>query len=132
MFRELLAPRAPAGHKGTFGHVLVVAGSRGKTGAAAMSGLAALRAGAGLVTWRRPPAPSRRLPSHAPELMTEPLRETESGSIALNADLQSLAKGKTVVAMGPGLGRAPQIAALVHGAWPRRSQAPWWWTPMRW
>ena len=50
MFRELLAPRAARGHKGTFGHVLVVAGSRGKTGAAAMSGLAALRAGAGLVT----------------------------------------------------------------------------------
>ncbi len=50
MFRGLLAPRPPDGHKGTFGHVLVVAGSRGKTGAAAMAGLAALRAGAGLVT----------------------------------------------------------------------------------
>ena len=50
MFRELLAPRPRDGHKGTFGHVLVVGGSRGKTGAPAMSGLAALRAGAGLVT----------------------------------------------------------------------------------
>jgi NAD(P)H-hydrate epimerase len=52
--------------------------------------------------------------SHAPELMTEPLNETESGSIALSADLQALAKGKSVVAIGPGLGRAPQIAAMVH------------------
>jgi NAD(P)H-hydrate epimerase len=52
--------------------------------------------------------------SHAPELMTEPLRETESGSIALNANLEALAQGKSVVAMGPGLGRVPQIAAMVH------------------
>ena len=114
MFRELLAPRVPAGHKGTYGHVLVVAGSRGKTGAAAMSGLAALRAGAGLVTVASAASAIAEIASHAPELMTEPLRETESGSIALNADLQTLAKGKTVVAMGPGLGRAPQIAAMVH------------------
>jgi NAD(P)H-hydrate epimerase len=53
--------------------------------------------------------------SHAPELMTEPLPETESGSIALNAKLEALARGKSVVAIGPGLGRAPQIAAMVHG-----------------
>ncbi len=115
MFRELLAPREPAGHKGTYGHALIVAGSRGKTGAAAMSGLAALRAGAGLVTVASAASAIAEIASHAPELMTEPLRETESGSIALSADLQSLAKGKTVVAMGPGLGRAPQIATMVHG-----------------
>jgi ADP-dependent NAD(P)H-hydrate dehydratase / NAD(P)H-hydrate epimerase len=114
MFRELLAPRAPAGHKGTYGHALIVAGSRGKTGAAAMSGLAALRAGAGLVTVASAASAIAEIASHAPELMTEPLRETESGSIALSADLQALAKGMTVVAMGPGLGRAPQIAAMVH------------------
>jgi hydroxyethylthiazole kinase-like uncharacterized protein yjeF len=115
MFRELLAPREPSGHKGTYGHALVVAGSRGKTGAAAMSGLAALRAGAGLVTVASAASAIAEIASHAPELMTEPLRETESGSIALNADLQALAKGKSVIAMGPGLGRAPQIAAMVHG-----------------
>jgi NAD(P)H-hydrate epimerase len=114
MFRELLAPREPSGHKGTYGHALVVAGSRGKTGAAAMSGLAALRAGAGLVTVASAASAIAEIASHAPELMTEPLRETESGSIALNADLQALAKGKSVVAMGPGLGRAPHIAAMVH------------------
>jgi NAD(P)H-hydrate epimerase len=53
--------------------------------------------------------------SHAPELMTEPLPETESGSIGLNANLEALARGKSVVAMGPGLGRAPQIAAMANG-----------------
>jgi hydroxyethylthiazole kinase-like uncharacterized protein yjeF len=114
MFRELLAPRARAGHKGTYGHVLVVAGSRGRTGAAAMAGLAALRAGAGLVTVASAESAIAQIASHAPELMTEPLHETESGSIALNANLQALAQGKSVVAIGPGLGRGPQIAAMVH------------------
>jgi NAD(P)H-hydrate epimerase len=115
MFVELLAPRDPAGHKGTYGHVLLVAGSRGKTGAAAMAGLAALRAGAGLVTVASAESIIEEIAAHAPELMTEPLPETESGSIALNADLEALARGKSVVAVGPGLGRAPHIAAMVHG-----------------
>ncbi len=115
MFGELLAPRDPAGYKGAYGHVLVVAGSRGKTGAAAMAGLAALRAGAGLVTVASAVSAIAEIASHAPELMTEPLPETESGSIALNANLEVLAHGKSVVAMGPGLGRAPQIAAMVNG-----------------
>jgi len=103
MFRGLLAPRAPAGHKGTYGHVLVVAGSAGKTGAAAMSGLAALRAGAGLVTVA---SRARHLPL-APELMTGSLEET---------GLAALAEGKTVIAMGPGLGRDSATDALVREA----------------
>ncbi len=115
MFRELLAPRAPSGHKGTYGHALIVAGSRGKSGAAAMSGLAALRAGAGLVTVASAASAIAEISMHAAELMTEPLRETESGVIALNAALASAAEGKTVIAVGPGLGRAPHIGALVHG-----------------
>jgi NAD(P)H-hydrate epimerase len=115
MFRELLAPRAPSGHKGTYGHALIVAGSRGKSGAAAMSGMAALRAGAGLVTVASAASAIAEISMHAPELMTDPLRETESGVIALNADFHSAAEGKTVIAVGPGLGRAPHIAALVHG-----------------
>jgi len=113
MFRELLLPRAPSGHKGTYGHVLVVAGSRGKTGAAAMTGIAALRSGAGLVTVASAGSAIAEIASHAPELMTEPLRETESGSIALNANLEALSQGKSVIALGPGLGRAPHIATLV-------------------
>jgi NAD(P)H-hydrate epimerase len=114
MFAELLAPRPPSGHKGTFGHVLAIAGSRGKTGAAAMTGLAALRAGAGLVTVASAASAIPEIAAHAPELMTEPLRETESGAIALNAHLGDIIEGKTVIAMGPGLGRHPQIATLVN------------------
>jgi len=114
MFRTLLGPRPPGGHKGTFGHVLVVAGSRGKTGAAAMSGLAALRAGAGLVTVASAESAIPVIAAHAPELMTEPLAETLRGSIALNARLDEAAQGKTVIAMGPGLGRNPEIEVMVR------------------
>jgi ADP-dependent NAD(P)H-hydrate dehydratase / NAD(P)H-hydrate epimerase len=115
MFRALLQPRPRDGHKGTFGHVLVVAGSRGKTGAAAMSGLGALRAGAGLVTVASAQSAIATIAGHAPELMTEALPETPHGTIALNAPLDKLAEGKTVIAMGPGLGRDPAIAQLVMG-----------------
>jgi NAD(P)H-hydrate epimerase len=105
MFEELLEPRPPGGHKGTFGHVLVVAGSREKSGAAAMTGLGALRAGAGLVTVASAASAIPVIASHAPELMTAPLDE-----------LDSLVEGKTVIAMGPGLGRGPDIEALVTRA----------------
>jgi NAD(P)H-hydrate epimerase len=116
MFRAVLAPRPPGGHKGTFGHVLVVAGSRGKTGAAAMSGLGALRAGAGLVTVASAESAIPAIAGYAPELMTEPLGETPDGSIAGNARLDEVAQGKTVIAMGPGLGRRPEIEVLVRAA----------------
>jgi ADP-dependent NAD(P)H-hydrate dehydratase / NAD(P)H-hydrate epimerase len=105
MFRELLAPRPPDGHKGTFGHALIVAGSIGKTGAAAMCGIAALRAGAGLVTVASDTAVLGQISSHAPELMTESI-----------ANLHDAAQGKTVVAMGPGLGRTPETEAMVRQA----------------
>jgi hydroxyethylthiazole kinase-like uncharacterized protein yjeF len=114
-WKELLAPRARDGHKGTYGHALILAGSRGKTGAAAMSGIAALRAGAGLVTVASAVSAIAEISAHAPELMTEPLRETESGLIARNSDIDTLARHKTVVAIGPGLGRATHLAALVGG-----------------
>jgi len=122
MFRALLAPRAPSGHKGTFGHVLVVAGSRGKTGAAAMTGLAALRAGAGLATVASAASALPVIAGHAPEVMTEPLAETPDGSIAPTADLDRVAAGKTVIAMGPGLGTDPPIAQLVAAACQRFEQ----------
>lgn len=106
LFSHLLAPRPCFGHKGTFGHVLVVAGSRGKSGAAAMAGLAALRGGAGLVTVASP-SPAMLISGQTPELMTEPLSETPDGGISIDAweRLSCIAAGKTVVAMGPGLGR---------------------------
>ena len=114
MFRALLAPRPRDGHKGTFGHVLVVGGSRGKTGAPSMSGMAALRAGAGLVTVASVESAVPQIAAHAPELMTEPLAENDAGTLSRDVKLASLAKGMTVVAMGPGLGRHPDVAALVE------------------
>jgi hydroxyethylthiazole kinase-like uncharacterized protein yjeF len=102
MFEELLASRPPSGHKGTFGHVLVVAGSREKSGAAAMAGLGALRAGAGLVTVASDSSAIPVIAAHAPELMTAPLD-----------DLDQLVAGKSVIAMGPGLGRGPDVESLV-------------------
>ena len=116
MFQPLLAPRPRAGHKGTFGHVLVVAGSRGKTGAAVMSGIASLRAGAGLVTVASAASAIPIIAAHAPELMTEPLPENEAGGISRNTDLLRLSEGMTVIAMGPGMGRHPDIEALVTRA----------------
>jgi hydroxyethylthiazole kinase-like uncharacterized protein yjeF len=116
LFHQLLARRPRGGHKGTFGHVLIIGGSRGKTGAPAMSGVAALRAGAGLVTVASAESAIPQIASHAPELMTASLEETRLGSIAATADLESIAQGKTVIAMGPGLGREPGIAQLVHAA----------------
>ena len=116
MFAALLAPRPSAGHKGTFGHVLIVAGSRGKTGAAAMAGMGALRAGAGLVTVASASSAIAEIAAHSPELMTEAMAQTPMGSIALNAALEQAAEGKTVIAMGPGLGRHADIDMLVASA----------------
>jgi NAD(P)H-hydrate epimerase len=122
MFAQVLAPRPPAGHKGTFGHVLVIGGSRGKTGAAAMAGLSALRAGAGLVTVASAHSAIPIIAGHAPEMMTEPLAENDAGGIKRDISLERLAQGKTVIAMGPGMGRYPDTEALVRHAADRLEQ----------
>lgn len=120
VFRHLLGPRDPGGNKGNYGHVLVVAGSRGKTGAAAMSGLAALRAGAGLVTVASAESAIPTIAAHAPELMTVPLSEiaqgTDTGAIAASAlvEVQRLAQTRTIVALGPGIGTSNETAQVVR------------------
>jgi NAD(P)H-hydrate epimerase len=119
-FAALLAPRPRDSNKGMYGHVLVVGGSFGKSGAAAMAGMAALRAGAGLSTVATPARVLTSVASFAPELMTEPLAETAAGSIALAAAesgrFTDLAKAMTVVAIGPGLGRDPETVQFVQEA----------------
>jgi len=105
MFRHLLAPRPRAAHKGSFGHVLVIAGSRGKTGAAAMSGMAALRSGAGLVTVASAESAIPVIAGHAAELMTEPLEDDR---------LEAIVENKDVIAIGPGLGTLPETVAMVR------------------
>jgi ADP-dependent NAD(P)H-hydrate dehydratase / NAD(P)H-hydrate epimerase len=117
-FRHLLLPRSPDSNKGTYGHVLVIAGARGKTGAAAMAGVAALRAGAGLSTVASAESAITAIASYSPEIMTEPLPETESGSIALHAVdrtvLGSIAAKKNVIAIGPGMGDHPETVQVVQ------------------
>src|SRR5208283_2706582 len=84
-FAPLLAPRARDANKGSYGHVLVIGGSLGKAGAAAMAGFAALRAGAGLSTVATPKSVLSAVASFHPEVMTEALPETEEGTISLEA-----------------------------------------------
>ncbi|HMC32271.1 MAG TPA: NAD(P)H-hydrate dehydratase [Candidatus Angelobacter sp.] len=109
-------PRSPDAHKGDFGHVLVIGGSMGKSGAAAMAGMAALRAGAGLVTIAAPKSVQPLIAAHAPELMTEPLPETAEGTISLLAlaERERLLKGKSVVVIGPGISRNEETAEFVR------------------
>jgi len=112
----LLAPRAPDSNKGRFGHVLVVGGSIGKSGAPAMAGMGALRAGAGLATVATARSALPMVAAHAPELMTEPLAETALGSLGRLAlgDLPDIIKGKTLLVIGPGLGRHIETIELVQ------------------
>lgn len=102
----LFCPRVRSSNKGTYGHALIVAGARGKTGAAAMTGVAALRAGAGLVTVASAESAISTIASHAAELMTAPLDEIEDGAISSMAfnQVRRLAEGKTVAAVGTGMG----------------------------
>jgi NAD(P)H-hydrate epimerase len=108
--------RRPDAHKGDFGHVLVIGGSVGKSGAPAMAGLAALRTGAGLVTVASPRSVQGLVAASAPELMTELLEETADGTVALLAlaRRELLLKGKTVVALGPGLSQNEETAEFIR------------------
>lgn len=112
----MMFPRPAHAHKGDFGHVLVVGGSVGKGGAAAMVGMAALRTGAGLVTIACPKSVQPTVAAFAPELMTVPLPETADGTISLLALAQreELLKGKTAVVVGPGVSRHPETAEFVR------------------
>jgi len=111
-----LPPRPASGHKGVFGHVLVVAGSRGKTGAAALAADGALRAGAGLVTIACPAASNEILEVKCTEAMTAPVADTPDGALAAAAlaALLDLAAERDVVALGPGVGRAAETQKLVR------------------
>jgi NAD(P)H-hydrate epimerase len=117
------APRAAGANKGSFGHVLVVGGTfgtaGGKAGAPAMAALAALRAGAGLVTAAVPAPALAAVSAIAPELMTYPLLANAAGQIAAEnlapEFLAALTTGKTVLAIGPGLGQSPETVKFTSG-----------------
>jgi len=119
-FPAALHRRQEDTHKGDYGKVLIVGGSRGKSGAASMAGQAALRSGAGLVTVATASSCLFTVAASMPELMTESLEETPEGNIA-NVSLAQLIKGKTVLGIGPGLGSHAQTQTMtrlaVREAW---------------
>jgi NAD(P)H-hydrate epimerase len=111
----VLPPRAPDSHKGDFGRILVVAGSRGMSGAAALCGQGALRGGAGLVHVAVPEEILPIIASANPCYLTGPLPQDEHGRLAAEAGdgLRALVKANDVTAMGPGLGQSRAITGLV-------------------
>lgn len=113
--RELVPVRTADSHKGDFGRVLVIAGSVGRTGAAHLAAIGALRSGAGLVTVATPRSCLPIVAAMAPEYMTEGLEETAAGTVDFAALDRVLDVKADVIALGPGLGQAPGTAAFVHG-----------------
>ena len=117
-FAGLPLQRAADGHKGIYGHVLLVAGSVGKTGAAELCGKAALRGGAGLVTLASSEPARATIAGAQAEYMTEALPGTASGKISeeamRNGKFATLAHGMAVLGIGPGLGTHPETQEFVR------------------
>jgi NAD(P)H-hydrate epimerase len=115
-FVPLLGPERSDIHKGTRGHLFILAGSPGKTGAATLTALGALRAGAGLVTVGTPASLNPILENKLTEAMTLPLPETAEGTLSLEAEgtIRAFLEGKTALAMGPGLSTHPETVALAR------------------
>jgi NAD(P)H-hydrate epimerase len=111
-----LPARARAGHKGDFGHVLVVAGSRDLAGAAALCSRACVRAGAGLVTLALPSGVAARMAGRCAEVMTTDVAATPEGAFARAGEkpIAELAAARDVVAIGPGLSRDDETVDLVR------------------
>jgi hydroxyethylthiazole kinase-like uncharacterized protein yjeF len=110
----LVTPRVPESQKGDYGRILIVAGSKGKTGAAHLAAAGALRSGAGLVTVATPASCQPILATLGVEYMTLALEETSEGQAAWEALDRILDTDADVIALGPGLGRAPSTMALVQ------------------
>lgn len=124
--RRLVPRRAPDTHKGTYGHVLVIAGSRGKTGAAILASRAAMRSGAGLTTLAAPRSLNNIFASSLLEVMTELLRDNAAEEIEplRDEDWRRLLERKDVLLFGPGIGVTP--ATQNNLRWLLRNLAiPW-------
>jgi len=122
-----LAPRRPEAHKGEFGRVLLLGGSRGLVGAAALAADAAARTGAGLVTVGCPRSVYPILAAKLTNPMTWPLSETEAESLAEEAAEPILERARRefdAVAIGPGLGRHPSTRRLARSVI-ERLEIPW-------
>lgn len=114
--RPMLRRRDRMAHKGHFGHCLVIAGSTGKTGAAALTANSAVRAGSGLVTLATAESVHAVLEIKTTEAMTFPLPDSGSGHLTNSAfpAIEKLLAGKDALAIGPGLDRRPGTYALVQ------------------
>jgi len=108
-------------HKGSFGHLLIISGSMGKTGAAVMAAKAALKMGAGLVTVGTPKSCLPMVARSMDELMTEPLPETPEGTLSLDARdrILELLKGKDAFLVGPGISTHESTASLLTSLLPQ-------------
>ena len=113
--RNYLQPRSADTHKGRTGHLLVIAGSPGKTGAAAMTAMSAMRAGAGLVTLGIAESLNPILETQVLEVMTAPLPQSQNGALGTSAveNIKKMEAGKTCLAIGPGIGQAGETQSLV-------------------
>lgn len=114
--RPLIKNRARASHKGHFGHCLIVAGSTGKTGAAAMAANSAVRTGAGLVTLAVPASLNHILEIKTTEAMTLPLPDDGKGCLSAQAGavIEKALEGKDALALGPGISWSPETARLLR------------------
>jgi NAD(P)H-hydrate epimerase len=114
--RPLFPPRPVEAHKGSYGHLLVIAGSVGKTGAAALAGRSALRSGVGLCTVATPASQQPIVAGFSMETMTEPIAETAAQSLAVKSreHLLDLGLQRDAVALGPGISLDPETQALAR------------------
>jgi ADP-dependent NAD(P)H-hydrate dehydratase / NAD(P)H-hydrate epimerase len=114
--RRVLQSRNRESHKGTFGHIHMIAGSRGKSGAALMAGMAALRSGAGLVTMWLPERLEHSVAGRFPELMMEFLPETEEGTLDHSGydTIMNQINNADAMLLGPGMTTHPSTAALIR------------------
>ena len=119
-----LPTRRADSHKGDYGRLLMIGGSRGMPGAIALAGIAALRSGAGLVTLAVPRAVQPVVAGFEPSYMTYPVGSVDTDHLGHDALglLLELADEATAVALGPGLGRAPETMRLVGALYHRIKQ----------
>ena len=126
-----LPQRQISSHKGHLGHVMVAAGSLGKSGAAILCGDAALRTGSGLVTVCTPDIVQPVVSSYQAELMVEGVPSTPQGTFALKSvdPVLQLLEGKNAAALGPGLGQESETVDFVHQI-VQKSMFHWFWMQM--
>jgi NAD(P)H-hydrate epimerase len=116
MIKRLFKPRMAESHKGTYGHALVIGGSRGMTGAVVMASYGALRTGAGLVTVALPESLVHIIEASVMEVMSHPLPETSEASISMEAfpAIENLLGTVSVCAIGPGMSRYQEANAILR------------------